>query len=384
MKILHTASSYYPVVDGVSQVMQQLSEGMVKLGHQVTVVTGFIPYRKKTQINGVEIRQFKIKGNEVVGMNGEVKKYQDYVLKNEFDIILNFACQQWTVDAFWPIIDKVKAKKILVPCGFSAFYWPEYQPYFKKMPDYLRKYDWLLFSSDNYRDINFCRQHQIKNFSVIPNGASVNEFLKTKRGKFKKKYKLNDKFMILTVSSHSKLKGHLDCIKAFAKAKIKNSVLVIIGSFSKRHGCLLKCLWEAKKNNLWSKNKILVFDVSRKEVVWTFLDADLFIFASNVECSPLVLFEAMASRTAFLTTPAGNAKEIIDWSRGGLLIKSKKVNGLVYADIDDFVSKIKKLYTDNHLRNKLAENGFKTWQKRFTWQKIIKDHEKLYLSLIKK
>ena len=67
------------------------------------------------------------------------------------------------------------------------------------------------------------------------------------------------------------------------------------------------------------KNKnmrILILNIDREETVAFYQTADLFLFPSNIECSPIVLFEAMASKTPFLVTDVGNSKEIISWSEG--------------------------------------------------------------------
>lgn len=384
LKILHTVEFYYPSMGGAQEVVKQLSERLVKLGHRVTVATSYLPERKKTKINGVKIRQFKIKGNLVRGITGNIENYQKFVLNGNFDIILNYAAQQWTVDAILPLLSKIKSKKIFVPCGFSGLYEKEYKKYFKEMPNYLKQYDWLVFLSGNYRDINFARKHGFKNFSVIPNGAGKDEFLGAEKSVFRKKYKLKNHFIILTVGSHTGAKGHYECIEAFKRAKIENSVLVIIGNVLWDGGCYQECLQKAKKynfRNFFSKNKILLLDPPRKEVIQAFLDADLFVLASNIECSPLVLFEAMASKTAFLTVPVGNAREIIHWGQGGLPIKAKKRKGYIYADIDDFSGKIKNLYNNPLLKLKFANNGFQAWQKKFTWERIVKDYESLYQSL---
>ena len=52
------------------------------------------------------------------------------------------------------------------------------------------------------------------------------------------------------------------------------------------------------------------------------------LFSSNIECSPLVLFECMASKPLFLTTDVGNSAEIVKWSHAGLLLPTvKDANG---------------------------------------------------------
>src|SRR5258708_36837498 len=63
----------------------------------------------------------------------------------------------------------------------------------------------------------------------------------------------------------------------------------------------------------------MCIDLRRPDVIRAFLESDLFVFASKVEYSPLVLFEAAAAGTPFLTVPAGNAAEIVRWTGGGQL-----------------------------------------------------------------
>lgn len=386
LRILHTVEFYHPSVGGAQEVVKQLSERLAQRGHQVTIATSFLPQRKKRTLNGVKIKEFKISGNQVRGFTGIINAYQKFAMKSNFDVVMTYAAQQWTVDALLPVLPNIKAKKVLVPCGFSGLYDKNYKDYFERIPYYLRQYDWLVFLSENYRDINFAKKHGLKHYSLIPNGAGKDEFLTVTLGRFRKKYHLENQFIILTVGSHTGAKGHQESIEAFAEANLKNAVLVIIGNRLWQGGCTQNCRDLVRRLNRWSwwrKNRVLLLDLSRRETVQAFIDSDLFVFASNIECSPLVLFEAMASKTAFLTTPAGNAKEIIQWSKGGLLIKSTKTeNGLVQANIDDFSEKLKLLYQNQTLSSKLAESGFNTWLKRFTWEKIVDHYEQLYYRLV--
>ena len=72
---------------------------------------------------------------------------------------------------------------------------------------------------------------------------------------------------------------------------------------------------------------------TRAEIVSLYSEADLLLFPSKIECSPVVLFESIASKTPFLTTDVGNAKEIIEWTKGGLLLPTYiDNNGLSYVD----------------------------------------------------
>lgn len=176
MKILHTVEFYSPSVGGAQEVVKQISERLVKHGHEVTVATTKLTERATRTINGVQIEEFDIRGNEVHGFTGEVARYQQFLVDGHFAVMLNYAAQQWATDLVFPILDSLPYRRILAPCGFSGLFSPQYQSYFERMPDIMRHYDHLVFHSDMYRDVQFAKQHVISHFTVIPNGASEEEF----------------------------------------------------------------------------------------------------------------------------------------------------------------------------------------------------------------
>lgn len=388
MKILHTVEFYHPSMGGAQEVVRRISEGLAGKGHQVTVATTKLTERKTPENNGVKIVEFDAKGNFAYGLAGEIEKYQKFILDGDFDVIMNYAAQQWTFDALIPILDKIETPKIFVPCGFSGLYNPRFKEYFQKMPQWLARYDKLIFLSENYRDINFAKNHNLNNFIIIPNGASQEEF-KNNNVDFKKKYKIpQSKFLIITVGGHTGLKGHTLIIRAFSKAKIKNSVLAIIGNNPFGSGCAKKCailkkIYSLHPNNIANGKEIIILNIPREDTVAAYKSANLFAFGSNVECSPLVLFEAMAAKIPFVTTAAGNAEEIIKWSNGGLLVKGVVgQNGFVNGDLNNMAQKIEYIYNNPDIRATLAQNGYNAWKNRFTFEHIIDQYEQLYLSLL--
>lgn len=389
MKILHTVESYCPSVGGAQEVVRQLSERLVKLGHDVTVATSRLQNRDFTSWNGVKIEEFNISGNAVRGFSGEVDRYQKFILGSNFDVIMNYAAQQWATDLILPILNKIAAKKVFVPCGFSGLYLPEYKKYFEQMKIWLRQYDVCVYLSNDYRDINFARECGADiNAVIIPNGAGADEF--NWKSDMDIREKLNipvEHIIILHVGSHTGLKGHKEAIQIFKKAKIKHTTLLIVAN-SFGGGCTLGCkLAETLDNwNPFSKlsdKKIVIKSLSRKETVAAYYEADLFLFPSNIECSPLVLFEAMASKTSFLTTDVGNSKEIIEWSNSGLLLPTlKSPNGYVKADVKLSVDVLQRLFHDSKKRKDLASNGYEKWKSSFTWEIITKQYEDLYLNVL--
>lgn len=421
MKILHTVEYYLPSVGGAQEVVRQISERLVQHGHQVTVATTVHPARVDEFINGVRVIGFNISGNAVRGFSGEVERFQQFLVDGDFDIMMNYAAQQWAMDLVFPVLDRIPYRKVMIPCGFSGLYDPAYHDYFSKMPAVMSRYDHLIFHAEDYRDTNFARQHDIEHFTIIPNGASEIEFGGVDQT-FRERYGIpEDVPMLLTIGSHTAAKGHRLCIDAFDRLDIDRSVLVIIGNIPDGHiqrrvfaqalftqarrmkaGTFLKmvvrailggtapgCLPDDRLRSRWinlrglGRKRLLLLDLPRRDVVAAYQAADLFIFGSNVEYSPLVLYEAVASQTPFVSLACGNAAEIASWTGGGVIAPTiQKEHGYVDGDPDVFAEVILDLLQDRGRRNSLAEVGYQTWRDHFTWVTITDRYHKLYLSLL--
>ena len=390
MKILHTVESYLPANGGMVKVVQELSEKLAQFGHQLTVVTSYHPQRTQLIINQLKINQFKIQGKAVTGYQAEKKelrRYQDFLLQADFDIIANFAAQQWATDLTLPILNKIKAKKVFIPTGFSGLYFPQYKQYFTRMKHWLKQYDMNVFLSNNYRDINFARENGVKKRILIPNGASEEEFLSTEHVDIRKELGIPaSRFLILLVGAHTGAKGHKEAIEIFKQAGILNSTLLIV-AHRLNSSCARNCYLKQKLFKLRLKNdykQLIITNLTRPETINAYRQADLVLFPSQIECSPLVLFEAMASKTPFLVTNVGNAKEIISWSKSGRLLPTTiDLQGFSHAQINQSAKVLENIYNNKHQRRIMAESGYKAWQKQFTWEKIAKRYEKLYQSLLK-
>ncbi len=388
MKILHTVEFYHPSVGGMQEVVKQISERLARLGHDVTVATGKLPERKEKVINGVKIAGFRISGNAVRGFAGKTYKYTEFLLDSDFDVITNFAAQQWATDLALPILERLKAKKVFVPTGFSGLYWPEYQDYFRSMKTWLAKYDCNVFLSNDYRDINFARENGIANLTVIPNGAGADEFLAPAATNIREVLDIpKEHFLLLHVGSHTGSKGHAEAARIFEHAKITETTFLLVGN-SFGGGCTESCeAAEASFNQsalrVKDGKRLMVRNLTRQETVAAFRQADLFLFPSSIECSPLVLFECMAAKTPFLSSDAGNSAEIIEWCKSGKLLSTvKEPGGSSRVRVRDAVKLLEELYYHPAEREQMAAAGFEAWQKRFTWEKISSDYEKLYLSLV--
>lgn len=389
MKIFHCVESYFPAVGGMQEVVKQLSERLVKLGHDVTVLTRFHAERNFSELNGVKIKTFNIVDNPRKVENKNDQEYVDYLLNNSCDIITFFAAQQWATNLALPILKQIKAKKVSVPTGYSGLYWPEFKDYFEDMKVWIHDYDMNVYLSNDYRDINYARENNVKHITLIPNGAAADEFLPETKVDIRKELGIpKDDFLILLVGSYTGWKGHKEAFEIFLKSKIKKGTLLMIGNnyqyFKRQYVKHPKLAWLYFINKIFGRKKIIFNYFSREFTVAAYKEADLFLFPSNVECSPIVLFECAASKLPFLATDVGNSIEIAAWTKGGIIMDTTKDSGgFSHVVITDAVKKLNELYLNKSQREKMANESFEIWKQKYSWENITKEYEQLYMQLLK-
>jgi len=122
--------------------------------------------------------------------------------------------------------------------------------------------------------------------------------------------------------------------------------------------------------------KVLITDLSRADVIDLFKTTDLFVFASNIEYSPLVLYESAAAGTPFLSVSVGNAEEIAEITGAGIICQAPKDGyGFTRADPSELAVAMSRTMNDPALLKKLGTTGRKRWEERLTWDKIASQYE---------
>lgn len=428
MRILFCCQFYAPSVGGVQEVMRQVAEHLVQRGHQVTVATSKLSDRNFECLNGVQIKEFAVSGNLVRGILGDEDGYRNYVLDGGFDVVMIKAAQQWTFDALWPVLDSIKIPKVFIPCGFSGLYEPSYAEYFRAMPEILGKFNHLIFYASQYRDIDFAREHKIDNYSIIPNGANEVEFNVTPDSAFKAKHGIEqNSFVFMTVGSFTGMKGHLELVKAFSCMDLPeetHATLILNGNkclnthlsgmrlIRQLYGIVKACGWKytlklglkrglgkvgikvgkgrtpqelaCRINQRFKNRRVIISDFPRADLVQAYMAADLFVFASNVEYSPLVLFESAAAGTPFLTVNVGNSEEIAAWTGAGIMCQSyKDEKGYTSVDEEVLAKAMKDAMLDKPKLSILGANGKRNWAEHFTWHRISAQYEHVFENLLK-
>ena len=111
-----------------------------------------------------------------------------------------------------------------------------------------------------------------------------------------------------------------------------------------------------------------LLDVPRELVVAAYHEADLFVMASRVECAPLVIYEAMASRTPFVSTDVGCVAGL----PGGVVVHS----------LNSMSEWIQRLLLKGDEWHALAQHGREAWEREYGWKRVVDQYEALYSQLV--
>lgn len=429
LSILLACEFYAPSVGGVQEVMRQIAERLVARGHSVTVATTRLPGRTTERINGVEIAQFSIAGNAVAGLSGEVGRYRQFLLDARFDLVMVKAAQQWTFDAMIAVLDQIRMKSVFIPCGFSKLFEPEYAEYYRDMPGVLRRFDRLVFYATHYRDIDFARQHGIDSFCVLPNGADEREFSVPQDPAFRRRHSIpEDAFLMITVGNVNGQKGHLELLESLpwvtcarpvfllmigARPSATSKGLALVHQVRAAIGArgpaglvdLIRRLLSrareagartvepsaprasldtllAQVNAPGTLPRAALMALPRQEVIQAYLNADLFVFASNVEYSPLVLFESAAAGLPFLSVPVGNAAEIAEWTGCGIICPAAQdARGYTRVSAQVLGAGISRLVENQAGLRALGAAGRQSFLDSYTWEAITRRYEALFFDI---
>jgi glycosyltransferase involved in cell wall biosynthesis len=127
---------------------------------------------------------------------------------------------------------------------------------------------------------------------------------------------------------------------------------------------------------------VVMSNLDRPDLIKAYFAADLFVFASNVEYSPLVLFEAAAAGLPFLTVPVGNAEEIVRWTGGGEICPAPRdERGYTRVDPQVLAAGMRTLLEDPARRDALAAAGREAWRAHYNWAMIVGRYEEILQGL---
>jgi len=381
MKIAHVVSTFPPYEGGMGNVCYNQSLQLAQLGHEVTV---FLPLMKDSfhsKVNEV----FKIKYLKPIFSIGNASFIPQ--LTNElvgFDII-HLHYPFFGGDVFV----KKAAKKNNIPFVvtyhldiygdkfFRASVFKIYNFLFQKAI-MLNAKRVIGLTSGHIDNSQVAYLNKISNkIAIIPNGVNLKDFADFPT---EDKLIIRDKYNIKKDRAVIIFIGALDRAHYFkrldllflALKRLKDRVhLLIIGEGN------LKKYYEQLAYQMKLKEDItFIGKVKNQEIGMYLIQSDFLVLPSDNESFGIVLIEAMACKKTVIATNLPAIKSIIKDEKNGLLFKK--------GNEEDLAEKIEILAKHKDYTRKLGEAGFEVVRNKFTWFKVAKNLEELYLSIINK
>ena len=290
-------------------------------------------------------------------------KLAKYIDNNDIDII-HF---HWTKDINVVVLAKVLSKKkpqIIQTRNMTMTRFKD---------DFYHK--WLYKNINTMHAVTYQVKAQIEKFipsdicpkvEMVYMGTEEKEIEQNKIQLLKEKYNLQDEFVVGIVGRIEEGKGQYLVIEAIEKLKELNhhlniKALIVGHTMDEEYLNSLK----QKIKDLGIEDKV-IFTGFTKEVDEHMQLFDVNILATPKETFGLVVIEAMINKVCMIATNNGGPLEIIEDGVDGLLFDRTS---------KDLANKIKLLYENKDLKNKLALNGYNKAKDMFD---LEKQNDKLY------
>lgn len=362
MKILISAFTYYPKSNGVQNVTEYQAEGLVKLGHDVTVITEKCKGCPDQEIHkGVNIIRINNHTDFMLDF-GNKKQYQQMIIKASYnyDAIMTVCPESWCTDWVIPIIDDLHCACIMMVHGVHEYSWKKlgkttlygvarkiwgdirWFPFYSINWGKIRRFDAIIQLHEEDFAYKWFNKHGIKHQYILYNAVDERFFDNQDTTK---------KNQIINVGTFCKRKNQKLCLDAFYKANIKNWNLVLIGTPKNDYYEELIQMKKRYDQEYGYKNVQILADVSREETINNIKESRLYLMTSITEFFPISLIEAMASGSAWISTDVGIVKSL----PGGCVVEEeKKLPGAINKIINN--GSIERLalkgrnYTQNNCR----------------------------------
>jgi glycosyltransferase involved in cell wall biosynthesis len=234
----------------------------------------------------------------------------------------------------------------------------------------MRLLDRIVFLSgridrDRFYDRHVARALGIRRTAVIPNGADL-ETHDSDLPDFRKQYQLEGRLLLLCVGKFTDLKNELGVLRSVLRADIDKATLILIGPEMNSYARRIEATW-AERRLATDVDLLCLCGLTQAEILGAHRAADIYLSASRTECFPLVILDAMAARTPFVSTPVGCVADL----PGGLLAVTEQ----------EMAESITRLATTPAMRAQLGDEGRAACEQRYNWGAVSCQYAKLIRDL---
>ena len=232
---------------------------------------------------------------------------------------------------------------------------------------WMRKFDQIVAVSEKIKEEMLNKKIPGNKISVIDNGIDLDRFQEiSSADSIKKEFAIAEEDIVIgSIGNLGYEKGQVYLLQAAKEIIAKNDKVkfLIVGD-----GILRKEL-ENKAIEYGLTNHI-IFTGIRKDIPQLLSLMNIFVLPSIREGLPMVLLEALASRTPVIATKVGAVPKLISNNLTGILIDPGDISAIALA-IDALIKNADKA-------KRLAENGYKRVEKEFSSEAMCDRYIKLY------
>ncbi len=339
-----------PFIGGSERVASEIVQALMEAGHSVTVATEAHPARPHTGPGAIRTLELQARRGRLTPRDRE--RFRE-VFADGWDARIIYAAQSWQLDAVADLVGVHRETiDILAPVGLSKLGLPGTDNYFRKLAQQFASFDCLIFHSTCYQDFRFARlwtsEGERPQFAVIPNAADLRPAPSEAKC-----------FDVATVSSHLRSKGHRHVRRLASRNDWSVAIVAPAAPALARRGCE----WACRSHAVCVSGLHLIDGAARDAAVSTLAQARCFYLPSAVECSPLVIFEAMSLGVPWVSLDVGNVAEL----PGGVVVDS----------LDEADVAIKSILSDDEHAASLAELGRTAIAERYNWPLVRSMYSRL-------
>lgn len=208
-----------------------------------------------------------------------------------------------------------------------------------------------------------------KKITVIQNGAEkMRDATESEKAALRAALDIPEKAFVVGISARlEEYKGHKYLIDAMSKIKVNNIYLIVVGDGSRRDELQRYAAEKGVSNRV-------IFAGFQPDMALYYSIFDVGVNASyGAETTPLAITEAMSLGVPSIVTNSGGNADTVTDGYDGIVVPEKDAGALAAA--------ITSLYSDRALLTRLGENARRSYDEKFSAEKMTKKLEKLYLAL---
>lgn len=293
-------------------------------------------------------------------------------------------------------LGRLAAKKMNVPVIVHTFHGHVFHSYFgkakttfyKNIERYLAKKSTAIIAISDIQKQELSEQHKIckaKKIKVVPLGFDLSRFqenIDEKRKSFREVYQIkDDEVAVGIIGRLVAIKNHqffIDVARRVKKFSTKKVRFFIIGDGEEKQNIKDLCAQLKLTFTEWNEDQKvsdITFTSWIKNIDWANAGLDIVTLTSLNEGTPVSLIEAQASNKPIVTTNCGGVKNVTKQNETAFISEKN--------DEKQFAKYLISLIEDDKLRKEMGVKGWDFVQQKFSYARLVKDVEQMYLDLLK-